>query len=66
MLVSTWPVPDKTRVKFLANFYDSMAQERPPIRALSEGRQALFRDSLTGVDLDDPSIWGGLTLFGKP
>ena len=36
------------------------------VRALSEGRNALFRDALMGVDLDDPALWGGLTLFGKP
>jgi hypothetical protein len=66
VLVSTWDTPDRTRVRYLSNVYDSMNQERPPVRALSEGRQSLFRDSLTGVDLDDPSLWGGLLLFGMP
>lgn len=66
VIVSGWFVPDRTRVKYLSNIFDSMNQERPPVRAMSEGRNALFRDALMGVDLDDPALWGGLTLFGKP
>ena len=66
VLISGWEVPDKVRVKYLANIYDSMNQERPPVRALSEGRNKLFNDSLMGVDLDDPALWGVFTLFGKP
>jgi CHAT domain-containing protein len=66
VIVSGWFVPDRTRVKYLSNIFDSMNQERPPVRAMSEGRNALFRDALMGIDLDDPSLWGGLTLFGKP
>jgi len=66
VLVAGWDVPDKVRVKYLANIYDSMNQERPPVRALSEGRNKLFNDSLMGIDLDDPALWGVFTLFGKP
>ena len=66
VLVSTWDVHERTRVRFLGNIYDSMNQERPPVRALSEGRNRLFGDALSGIDLDDPALWGGLTLFGKP
>ena len=66
VLISGWEVDERTRVRYLGNVYDSMNQERPPVRALSEGRNRLFGDALTGVDLDDPALWGGLTLFGKP
>ena len=66
VLVAGWDVHERTRVRYLGNIYDSMNQERPPVRALSEGRNRLFGDALSGVDLDDPALWGGLTLFGKP
>ena len=33
VLVSTWDVHERTRVRFLGNIYDSMNQERPPVRA---------------------------------
>jgi len=66
VLVAGWEVPDKVRVKYLANIYDSMNQERPPVRAMSEGRNKLFNDALMGIDLDDPALWGVFTLFGKP
>ena len=66
VLISGWEVPDKVRVKYLANIYDSMNQERPPVRALSEGRNKLFNDSLMGVDLDDPACGVCSLLFGKP
>ena len=66
VLVTSWDMDDATRVRYLGNIYDSMNQERPPVRAMSEGRNRLFSDALTGVDLDDPALWGGLTLFGKP
>jgi len=66
VLVTNWEMDDRTRVRYLGNIYDSMNQERPPVRAMSEGRNRLFSDSLTGIDLDDPALWGGVTLFGKP
>ena len=66
VLVASWDVHERTRVRYLGNIYDSMNQERPPVRALSEGRNRLFGDALSGLDLDDPALWGGLTLFGKP
>ena len=66
VLLAGWDVHDRTRVRYIGNIYDSMNQERPPVRAMSEGRNRLFSDSLTGVDLDDPALWGGLILFGKP
>jgi hypothetical protein len=64
--VTTWDIPDRTRVSYLSNIYESMNHERPPVRALNEGRKSLFRDALIGVDMDDPSLWGGLQLFGMP
>ena len=66
VLVSNWAMDDATRVQYLGNIYDSMNQERPPVRAMSEGRNRLFSDALRGIDRDDPALWGGLTLFGKP
>jgi hypothetical protein len=62
----TWDVPDGARVKYLSSMYDSMNQERPPPRALFEGRRALLKDTLMGEDKDDPSLWGGFLLFGRP
>ena len=43
-----------------------MNQERTPVRALSEGRNRLINDGMSNIDMDDPAIWAGLTLFGKP
>jgi hypothetical protein len=66
VLVMIWDVPDGARVKYLSSMYDSMNQERPPPRALFEGRRALLKDTLLGEDKDDPSLWGGFLLFGRP
>jgi len=66
VLVAAWDVPDRARVKLLSGIYDSMNQERPPARAMAEGRRGLFKDLMIGVDNDDPSLWGGLLLFGNP
>lgn len=66
VLVAGWEVPDRYRVRYLGNIYDSMNQERPPIRAMSEGRNRLINDGMSSTNLDDPAIWGVFTLFGKP
>ena len=66
VLVTNWALPDRFRVRYLGNIYDSMNQERPPIRALSEGRNRMINDGMTSVNMDDPAIWGVFTLFGKP
>ncbi len=66
VLVAVWDIPDRARVNYLSSIYDSMNQERPPARAVAEGRRTLLKDALMGDDNDDPSLWGGLLLFGKP
>jgi len=66
VLVTAWDVPDGARVRYLSAVYESMNQERPPPRALFEGRRKLLKDMLMGEDKDDPSLWGGFLLFGRP
>ena len=66
VLVTNWQLPDRYRVRYLGNIYDSMNQERPPIRALSEGRNRMINDGMTSVKLDAPAVWGVFTLYGKP
>jgi len=66
VLVVGWNIRDQHRVRYLTNIYESMNQERPPVRALSEGRNRLINDGMSNIDMDDPAIWAGLTLFGKP
>ena len=66
VLVTNWGLPDRFRVRYLGNIYDSMNQERPPIRAMSEGRNRMINDGMTSVNMDDPAMWGVFTLFGKP
>lgn len=66
VLVTTWDVPDVPRVNYFSAVYESMNQERPPPRAMFEGRRTLLKDTLMGEDKDDPSLWGGFLLFGRP
>jgi hypothetical protein len=66
VLITAWPVPDAVRVRYLSAVYESMNHERPPPRALFEGRRNLLKDTLLGDDKDDPSLWGGFLLFGRP
>jgi hypothetical protein len=66
VLVVGWNIRDQHRVRYLTNIYESMNQERTPVRALSEGRNRLINDGMSNIDMDDPAIWAGLTLFGKP
>jgi hypothetical protein len=66
VLVVGWDILDRHRVRYLTNIYESMNQERPPVRALSEGRNRLISNGMSNIDMDDPAIWAGLTLFGKP
>jgi CHAT domain-containing protein len=66
VLVTNWDLPDRFRVRYLGNIYDSMNQERPPIRAMSEGGNRMINDGMTSLNWDDPAVWGVFTLFGKP
>ena len=66
VLVSGWALPDQIQERYVDGFYDAFNRDRPPARALAEGRQGLLADPVVGASAHDPSLWGAMMLFGLP
>lgn len=65
VLLSNRLVDEHVRGRFVYNFYEAIARERPPVMALSEARKTLAGDNAFNGYFD-PSWWGQYVLYGHP
>jgi hypothetical protein len=66
VLVAMWTPPLQTQARYVTRLFDALNRDRSPARALSEARDALGTETSQDVASPDPSIWGGMVLFGPP
>jgi hypothetical protein len=65
ILLSNRLIDEHVRGRFVYNFYEAIARERPPVMALSEARKSLAGDN-DHNGYFDPSWWGQFILYGNP
>jgi len=65
ILLSNRLIDEHVRGRFVYNFYEAIARERPPVMALSEARKTLSGDNDYNGYFD-PSWWGQFILYGNP
>ncbi len=66
VLLSAWPIPDQARARFFGAYYEAIARDRTPARAVSEAREVFLTDTLAGEGMGEPSVWGSFLLVGAP
>jgi len=66
VLVALWDVRQPLKSRYLNAVYDSLTQDRPPVRALLEARNVLATEAAYAEGIEDPSTWGAFLLLGVP
>jgi hypothetical protein len=66
VVVAAWPLEAKDLTPVFEGFYGAVNRDHGAVRAMSDGRQSLVADALSGNEVDDPSIWGSFLVFASP
>ena len=64
LVVSLWPVDDKSTSIFMNRFYYNISRDMPYHTAISETKRA-FISGLYGEDYKDPYYWAPFVYYGK-
>jgi hypothetical protein len=66
VIFTSWPLGEVALDRLVDAFFTEMGRERPAPRAMSDARMSLSRSGISGEEMDDPGLWGAVTMFGRP